>query len=137
MPITPMITEQFARFVLPVIRKEWYLQMQAVQSPAMKYFGVDTSSTSVEYSQGIGNLGLVPEYNSDTAEGAPASIQYDSFNPLYETTFTHKEYAKGVAIERKLFDDDQRGNDQQLLGSFTTDDRRHISERRVEQRDGD
>jgi hypothetical protein len=51
----------------------------------------------------------VPEYNSATAEGAPATIAYDAFNPLYESTFTHKEYAKGISIERKLVDDNKTG----------------------------
>jgi len=107
---TPMISEQWPRHVLPIVRKEWYQKMLAVPSPILSLLGIDTSRASVEYSQGIGDFGLVPEYNSATAEGEPASIPYDSFNPLYEKTFTHKEYAKGVAIERKLWDDDQRGN---------------------------
>lgn len=106
---TPMNSKEWPRFVLPVIRKEWSEKMAAVSSPLAPFFGIDTSSSSVEYSQGIGAFDLVPEYNSATAEGNPAAIEYDNFNPLYETTFTHKEYAKGVAIERKLWDDDRRG----------------------------
>ncbi|MEN6623904.1 MAG: hypothetical protein ABFD50_20460, partial [Smithella sp.] len=78
-------------------------------SPFMSLMGVETSTSSVEYSQGIGTFGLVPEYNSSSAEGAAATIQYDSFKPLFESTFTHKEYAKGVAIERKLWDDNRTG----------------------------
>lgn len=104
-----MISEQWARFVLPLVRKEWYQTMTGVISPVMSLFGVDGSTSSVEYSQGIGAGGLVPEYNSDNDPGN-SQIQYDSFNPLYETTFTHKEYAKGIAIERKLWDDDRLGN---------------------------
>lgn len=104
-----MISEQWARFVLPVVRKEWYQTMTGIISPVMSLFGVENSTSSVEYSQGIGAGGLIPEYNSDTDPGN-AQIQYDSFNPLYESTFTHKEYAKGIAIERKLWDDDRIGN---------------------------
>lgn len=107
---TPMISEQWPRFVLPIVRKEWFQQMEAVVSPVAPLFGVETSGQSVEYSQGIGAGGLVPEYNSATAEGAAAAIAYDSFNSLYEKTFTHKEYAKGLAIERKLWDDNRLGN---------------------------
>lgn len=106
---TPMISEQWPRFVLPIIRKEWDQSMNAVASPLMSLLGVEFSQSSVEYSQGIGTLGLVPEYNSATAEGSPAAISYDTFNPLFESTFTHKEYAKGVAIERKLVDDNRTG----------------------------
>lgn len=102
-----MISEQWPRHVLPIVRKEWYQKMTAVLSPAMQLFGVDNSKSSVEYSQGIGNLGLVPEYNSADAEGQPNAIAYDDFTHLYETTFTHKEYAKGISIGRKLIDDNQ------------------------------
>jgi len=110
MTATPMISDQWPRFVLPIVRKEWYQQMQEITSTAAQFYGVDTSTSSVEYSQGIGQFGDVPEYNASTAEGDPAAIPYDSFGKLYEKTFTHKEYAKGVAIERKLWDDDQKGN---------------------------
>jgi hypothetical protein len=107
---TPMISAQWPRFVLPLIRKEWLQKMNAVPSPVMSLFAQETSDSSVEYSQGIGSLGEIPEYNSDTAEGKPGAIEYDKFNALYEKTFTHKEYAKGIAIERKLWDDERYGN---------------------------
>lgn len=106
---TPMITEQWPRFVLPIIRKEWDQSMNAVNSPLMSVMGVESSTSSVEYSQGVGTFGLVPEYNSATAEASGSAIEYDSFSPLYEATFTHKEYAKGVEIERKLWDDNRTG----------------------------
>jgi hypothetical protein len=104
-----MNSKEWPRFVLPIIRKEWTQKMQEVRSPLMPFFGISTSNSSVEYSQGIGSFDVVPEYNSATAEGQPQAIEYDSFAPLDETTFTHKEYAKGVAIERKLWDDDRSG----------------------------
>jgi hypothetical protein len=105
-----MISEQWPRFVLPIIRKEWFQKLDAVASPVAPLYGQDTSITSVQYSQGIGDMGLMPEYNSAAANGQPAAIAYGSFNALYEATFTHKEYAKGLAIERKLWDDGQLGN---------------------------
>jgi hypothetical protein len=100
---------EWPRFVLPIVRKEWSQRFNSVQSPLAPFFGIETSSSSVEYSQGTGSLDLVPEYNSATAEEPPSSIAYDDFNPLYETTFTHKEYAKGIAIQRKLWDDARTG----------------------------
>ncbi len=127
----PMISEQWPRFVLPIIRKEWDQKMNAVASPLMSLLGVQSSVSSVEYSQGVGSFGLIPEYNSDSAEGAGAAIQYDSFSPLYEATFTHKEYAKGVAIERKLVDDNRTGQiirkAQSLGHSFGTTRAYHAS----------
>src|SRR3990172_7079196 len=108
---TPINTKELARFVLPIVRREWDQEMlnPRIASPAFQFFGIEGSSSSVEYSQGLGAFGLVPEYNASTAEGNAAAIQYDSFSELYETTFTHKEYAKGVAIERKLLDDNATG----------------------------
>lgn len=105
----PMISKQWPRFVLPIVRKEWEQSMTAVASPVFPLFGVDTSNSSVEYSQGMGTFGRIPEYNSDAAEGAPGAIAYDSFNSLYEKTFTHREFAHGVSIDRKLMDDNQSG----------------------------
>lgn len=109
MPAVPtMISEQWARFVLPIVRREWMQQMTGVVSPVQSLFGIETSNAAAEYSQGIGNGGLVPEYNgADDPDNS--QIKYDSFNPLYETTFTHKEYAKGLQIGRKLWDDNQTG----------------------------
>jgi len=127
----PMLSVQWPRFILPIIRKEWYARMALTASPAMQFFNIQSATSSVEYSQGIGSFGLVPEYNSADAEGNPAAIQYDSFEALYETTFTHKEYAKGVSIERKLWDDDQQGlikrKAQNLGFSFGTTRASHAS----------
>lgn len=128
---TPMNSKEWPRFVLPIIRKEWSQRFNSIQSPLAQFFGIQSSTSSVEYSQGLGSLDLVPEYNSATAEGQPGAIEYDSFSPLYETTFTHKEYAKGIAIERKLWDDERSGEIKrkaQSLGfSFGTTVATHMS----------
>lgn len=105
----PINSKEWPRFVLPIVRKEWSLRFNSVQSPLAPFFGIQSSASSVEYSQGLGALDLVPEYNSASAEGQPGAIEYDSFVPTFETTFTHKEYAKGIAIERKLWDDARTG----------------------------
>lgn len=102
---TPMNSSQWAEFLEPIIRREWLQKLQSVKSPLEQFYGIEGSQSPKEYSQGIGALGTVPEFNSEAAEGAPGAIQYASFDPLYETTFTHKEYALGVGIERKLWDD--------------------------------
>jgi hypothetical protein len=104
-----MISTQWPRFILPIIRREWFLRMTSIIAPVSQFYGVEGSQSAEEYAQGIGDFGLVPEYNSSTAEGQPGSISYDNFNPLWEKTFVHKEYALGVAIERKLWDDGRTG----------------------------
>ena len=115
---TPMISEQWPRYVLPIIRKEWFQKMSSIVAPVSQLFRIETSTQAVEYSEGIGDFGLVPEYNSSTPEGKPAAIQYDSFNPLYEKTFTHIEYALGTSVERKLWDDNRLGNIRQRARSL-------------------
>ena len=104
---TPMISSNWARFVLPLVRKEWTEQQAAIVSPAAQFYGTETSKAAAEYSQGVGSFGVIEEYNA-SSDGDNA-IAYDSFAALHEKTFTHKEYAKGVSIERKLWDDDQLG----------------------------
>jgi len=114
----PMITEQWPRFVLPIVRKEWFNSMSAINAAVSALYGIDTSGSSVEYSQGIGSQGLVPEYNSFDAEGRPATIEYGKIDPLFEKTFTHKEFALGMSIERKLWDDDRMGNIRRSASEF-------------------
>ena len=74
---TPINTKELARFVLPIVRKEWDQEMlnPRIASPAFQFFGIEGSSSSVEYSQGLGAFGLVPEYNASTAEGNAAVNQ--------------------------------------------------------------
>jgi hypothetical protein len=113
-----MISEQWPRFVLPIVRRAWQLRKDSVVSPAAQFYGGGNSNSAAEYSQGIGELGTVPEYNSSSAEGAAASIQYDSFNPLYEKTFTHKRYAKGIAIDKDLYADARIGTIQGMASKL-------------------
>ena len=103
----PLVSANWPRFVYPVIRREWDQRMTSINSPLMSLINVQGSTQSQEFSQGVGNFGLVPEYNSSGAEKPGNGIQYDTFNPLFESTFTHKEYALGVTIERKLVDDNR------------------------------
>lgn len=79
-------------------------QLQAIASPNSllnSLFNVQTSSAAVERNLGIGGFGNVPEFTG--------AINYDSFEQLYRADYTHKEYALGMAVERKLIDDDQYG----------------------------
>jgi hypothetical protein len=116
---TPMTAADKARFVLPFLRSVWDQEANAVLSPSMQFFGVRSSQAAAEYSQGLGSSGLVPEYNAATAEGAPGAIAFDTFQELYEKTFTHKEYADAMAIERKLFDNDQSGLIRSKISDFS------------------
>lgn len=103
-----MLTEQWPLFVLPIVRDEWYQQMQATPSAVADLFGERDTNAKSEYSQGVGAGGLVPEFNNPAVPGS-STIVYDDFKPLFPKTFTVKEYAKGIAIERLLMRTDQQG----------------------------
>ena len=106
---TPMISDQWPTWLLPIIRKEWDLRMSAYPSAAAQFYNVMDSNSASEYSQGIGDLGQVPEYSA-SAEGKSATIEYDSFAPLYEKTFSHKQYAKGIEVSHFLIRTAQTNN---------------------------
>lgn len=62
-------------------------------------FNVAQSTDAAEYHQGDQGFGTVPEYKG--------KIDYEDSSPLWKQTYSHIEYAKGLAIERKLYDDDK------------------------------
>lgn len=70
-------------------------------------FKVGDSAQAVERTKGLGKMGLVPEYNG--------SVEYEELDPLDLSTYTHKEYARGIRIARKLVDDAEYG----LIESMT------------------
>lgn len=98
---TPLISENFAELLEPGLRAIWYQQMNEIvgTSPMTNFYNVVSSSKATETTLGIGGLSDVPEYKG--------TIEYDSFVQDYAQTFTHVEYAKGFAVDRKLVDDDQ------------------------------
>lgn len=114
----PMTAAEKARFTLPIMRSIWDQETQMVLSPLMPYFNVRSTRASSEYSQGLGATGLVQEYNSQSAEKPGTGLHYDTFDELYEKTFTIQQYADGMAIERKLFDTDQSGLIRSKTSSF-------------------
>jgi len=72
-------------------------------------FKQTSSAGAVERTKGLGKMGLVPEYNG--------SIEYEEVDPLDLATYTHKEYARGIRIARKLLDDAEYG----LIESMTVE----------------
>ena len=62
-------------------------------------YGVEKSTKAVEYDLGIGGIGDLEEFDG--------TISYDDFKQQYRVSYTHKEWVKGMKVERKLVDDDQ------------------------------
>lgn len=61
-------------------------------------FGIEKSSKAVEYDLGIGGMGDLEEFSG--------TIPYGDFSQQYRTSYTHREWVKGIKVERKLVDDD-------------------------------
>lgn len=95
-----MISDNWAYLLEPGLRSVFMQQMNEVVGQDMipVLFNVQSSAKASEEMLGVGGMGDVPEYKG--------AIEYDEFEQLYKTTFTHTEYAKGIDVERKLIDDD-------------------------------
>lgn len=96
-----MISEQWPYLLEPGLRRIFFNQIQALAARAVRsiLFNVQGSSKAQEHLLGAGGMSDVPEFKG--------AIEYDDMEQLYKTTFTHKEWVKGIKIERKLVDDDQ------------------------------
>lgn len=116
---TPMLRNQFSSItnLAVALRAVFYDQIAGVNGKPIagdsvqQFFNRQRSSDAQEKNQGIGGFGNVPEYTG--------AIQYDNFELLYATTYQHKEYVQGMAVERKLVDDAKYGvinQRAQLLG---------------------
>lgn len=94
------ISEQWAQLLEPGLRAIFSVQRTALaaSSKIPLLFSVGGSGKAQEHYLGAGGM-------SDWEVYAGA-IEYDDFDQLYKTTFTHVEYAKGFKVERKLVDDD-------------------------------
>ncbi|MDX2163041.1 MAG: Mu-like prophage major head subunit gpT family protein [bacterium] len=75
------------------------VQIEAEGGLLRSLYNVQQSSRAVERNMGISGLGDVPEYRG--------TLEYDSFDALYTTSYQHREYALGMSVERALMDDDE------------------------------
>jgi hypothetical protein len=59
-------------------------------------YGIEKSNKATEYDLGVGGLNDLEEFTG--------TIPYGDFSQQYKTSYTHKEWVKGIKIERKLVD---------------------------------
>ena len=94
------ISENWANLLEPGLRKvftdEFIRLAQDSRIPML--FDVNSSSKAHEYDLGVGAFGSWNEYKG--------AIEYGDNEELWKTTYTHVEFARGIAVERKLVDDD-------------------------------
>lgn len=94
-----MASENFAELLDPGLRKVFRDEYDLPDSLLDQLYGVETSKKAVEYDYGVGGTGDLSEFTG--------TIEYDDTDPQYKITYTHKEWVKGLKIERKLIDDEQ------------------------------
>lgn len=82
----------------PGLRKIFVDEYALPEGQRENLYGIETSNKATEYDLGIGGVGDLNEFDG--------TIAYDSFKQEYRTSYTHKEWVKGIKIERKLVDDD-------------------------------
>ena len=92
-------SENFAYLLDPGLRKIFMDEYNLPGSLIDQLYGVEKSSKATEYDYGIGGIGDLEEFDG--------TIPYADFSGQYRVSYTHKEWVKGLKIERKLVDDDQ------------------------------
>jgi len=92
-------SEQFGYLLDPGLRKIFMDEYTLPEGQVDNLYGVEKSSKATEYDLGIGGLGDMEEFTG--------TIPYDDFDQQYRVSYTHREWCKGIKIERKLVDDDQ------------------------------
>ena len=91
-------SEGFGNLLDPGLRKIFMDEYGLPEGQRENLFGTEKSSKATEYDLGIGGTGDLQEFDG--------TISYDDFRQQYRTSYTHKEWVKGMKVERKLVDDD-------------------------------
>jgi len=95
-----LLTENFADLLDARFRRIYDKEYKAAVDESMvpMLFGMETSSRNYEKVSGVGGMTTIPTFDG--------SITYDKIGQLYDKEFTFPEYAGGIKVERKLYDDD-------------------------------
>ena len=91
-------SENFGFLLDPGLRKIFMDEYGLPEGQKDNLFGMEKSNKSIEYDLGIGGMGDLEEFDG--------TIPYDDFKQQFRVSYTHKEWVKGIKIERKLVDDD-------------------------------
>jgi len=91
-------SENFGYLLDPGLRKIFVDEYSLPEGQRENLYGIEKSNKAVEYDLGIGGTGDLVEFDG--------TISYDDFKQQYRTSYSHKEWVKGMKIERKLVDDD-------------------------------
>ena len=91
-------SENFGELLDPGLRKIFMDEYSLPEGHLENLYGMEKSNKAVEYDLGVGGMGDLEEFSG--------TIPYDDFKQQYKVSYTHREWVKGIKIERKLVDDD-------------------------------
>jgi phage major head subunit gpT-like protein len=91
-------SEQFGYLLDPGLRKIFMDEYALPEGQTENLFGMEKSNKATEYDLGVGGMGDLQEFDG--------TIPYDDFRQQYRVSYSHREWVKGLKIERKLVDDD-------------------------------
>jgi phage major head subunit gpT-like protein len=91
-------SENFGYLLDPGLRKIFTDEYNLPGSLLDMIYGVEKSNKATEYDYAIGGLSDMEEFDG--------TITYSDFSGQYRVSYSHKEWVKGIKIERKLVDDD-------------------------------
>lgn len=91
-------SENFGYLLEPGLRKIFMDEYALPEGQIDNLFGMEKSNKATEYDLGIGGMGDLEEFQG--------TIPYDDFKMQYRVSYTHREWVKGIKVERKLVDDD-------------------------------
>ena len=91
-------SENFAYLLDPGLRKIFMDEIGQPGDMVSQLYSIEKSNKATEYDLGVGGLGDLEEFTG--------TIPYGDFDQQYRVSYSHREWVKGVKIERKLVDDD-------------------------------
>lgn len=97
-----MLSDNWAELLVPGLRGIFEAHRKQFNDYIPMLFNVETSTRAYEEFLGVGELGLMEEW-----ESSGRKVSYEDFEKGFKATFHHKKYSKGITIERELVDDDQ------------------------------
>jgi phage major head subunit gpT-like protein len=97
----PMISDNWADLLNPIVRKWTDVGFARRPSLLQKFYNVQSSTRAYEEISAIGAIG-VDAWNDYNKSGVIPEVD---FNQGYKKTYTHIEYPLDFSIERKLIDD--------------------------------
>ena len=97
----PMTSGSFADLIDKRVTKLFFDEYKQLPSRKAELFSVEKSNDAYEKVSEVGTVGNFTAFTG--------TVTYQSQNQGYDTLATHVEFANGIQIERKLYDDDRHG----------------------------